>query len=258
MKARQMLLTMPFIRLATLAILSLSLSGRAVTVSYYVDSGLSSLSLTGNAFGLNFTGQGGNANALKDFWGGTIKADFTGGVLTFTGGSAITANLNALGPFSTVPFPSTPGGDAYGPTATGFVTGYGLVTVNAAYRNLTFDITAGTAAYGVAPSASGITFQFTAGNLDWGATTGLGPTGGTSSLIGVNGLDTSSRSVILSPSALPGDVLILPVSVHTIGSNRNEYWEGTLVAVIPEPSSAALVGLGFLGFSVLQFRRTRR
>jgi hypothetical protein len=111
--------------------------------------------------------------------------------------------------------------------------------LNGAYRSLVLDLS-GTAANGSAPS--GVNLTFTGGHLDWGAIISPStPYGGTSSMIGVSGLDTSSSLV-----SFDGTTLSLPVQFHTLGSNRYEDWSGTLVAVIPEPSSIALalVGLG--------------
>jgi hypothetical protein len=245
---------------AITALMSVAVSSPAATVTYYVNSSLSSLTLSGNAYGLAFSGQNGNPDAMKDFWGGTIIGDLTGGVLTFSGGSAITANVNTLAPFSTSPFTSTAGGDAYGPYANGFVPGYGIAVVNGAYRNLTLDITAGSVTDSAPPAT--VNFSFAgASRLDYGITIGGAPYppagGGTSSLVGVGGLDTSVSLVTL-PATVNYGVLILPVTLHTIGSNRSEDWTGTLVAVIPEPSSLALVGVGLVGLVSLQLRRSRK
>jgi hypothetical protein len=117
-----------------------------------------------------------------------------------------------------------------------------VLQLNAAYRSLTFDITGGTATDGAAPA--GMNLGFTAGHLDWGAVVSPNtPFGGTSSMVGVAGANTAATSV-----SFDGNTLRLPITLHTIGSNRFEDWTGTLVAVIPEPSSAtlALVGFGLL------------
>lgn len=218
-------------------------SSHAASIGLNIDSTRSTITLGGTAFGLAFNPQVAGAN--QDKFGGTITADLTGGVLTFSGGSSITALLNPLGPFSTAPAPYPTGGDDYGMTGTGFVTGYGVVTFMGAYRSLTFDITAGTATQGAAPS--GMTLALTSGQLDWGASTGLGPTGGTSSLIGVSGTNTASSVVTFD-----GTTLTLPVQLHTTGANRAEDWTGTITAVVPEPGS---LGLGMLAALAAMARR---
>jgi len=238
------------------ALMSAAVSTRADLYMFHVDSSQSSLTLSGDAFGLAFGGQGGNPNAMMASWSGGIGVDLTGGVLTFTGGSSITASLNPLAPFSTSPFQfPTPGVDAYGPYANGFIPTYGLAVINGVYRSLTLDITAGTATHGAAPS--GVTLQFDAGWLDYGALLNGSPFppvgGGTSSMVGVGGPNTSSSLV-----SFDGTTLYLPIQLHTTGDNRNEYWNGTIVAVIPEPTSLVLTGLGLFGLVILRSRGTRR
>lgn len=226
-----------FIVLTAVAVGAVSTASRAVTVTYNIDPAQSNLALSGLAFGLLYGPQVPGSNI--DSWGGTITADLTGGVLTFSGGSSIVADLHPLGPFSTAPFPSVAGGDNYGVMGSGNIGApYGNVVVNGAYRSLSLDIMAGTSTNGAA--STGMSLQFTgASKLDWGATTDLGPTGGTSSLVGVSGTNSSAALVSLTPTTLT-----LPVKFQTPGSNRLEIWQGTLVAnLVPEPSTAVLGGL---------------
>jgi hypothetical protein len=233
--------------IAAAALLCLANPSLSAPVTFYVDSSQSSLTLSGVAFGILGTEQA--PGSLKDYWGGTIAADLSGGVLTFSGGCAITALVNPAGPFSTAPAPYPPGGDNYGVYANGLAPfPYGLVTVNGAYRFLTLDLTTGTATHGSAPA--GVTLSFTGGQIDWGAMTGAGPFGGSSSMAGVNGPDMSQIAV-----SFDGTTLTLPVMFHTTGSNRTEDWLGTIVAVVPEPSSLALA---LAGLAVLAARRARR
>jgi len=225
------------------ALVSVGVSSRATVYSFNVNPSLSSLTLSGAAFGLSISGQSSHAGSLLDAWSGTIAVDYTGSTITFLGGGSLIASLNtpALPPFSTVPNPGTGGTDNYGVFGSGLVSGVGLVLgLNGAYRSLVLDITSGTAVNGSAPS--GVNLAFTAGHLDWGAVISPStPAGGTSSMVGVNGADTSGSLV-----SFDGTTLILPVQLHTIGSNRFEDWAGQIVAVIPEPSllALALVGLG--------------
>jgi hypothetical protein len=236
------------------AYVSVVVCSHAAPVTLYIDSSRSSLTLSGAAFGLPVSQQAGHPGSLLDAWSGTITADLTGSVLTFGGGSSITALLNtpAAPPFSTVPYPTVPPGsmDNYGVFSSGLVTGVGLVTgLNGAYRSLTFDITAGTATQGAAPS--GMTLGFTDGHLEWGAIVSPNtPFGGSSSMVGVLGTNTS-----VSPVSWDGMTLSLPVAFHTIGANRYEDWSGRLVAAVPEPSS---VTLALLGAGLLAAKRCAR
>ena len=258
MKTPVVSLTKSILGLGVGALLCASLSAQAASVTYNIDSSLSSLTLSGNAFGLSFTPQ--SPGSAVTFLGGTITADLSGGVLTFTGGSAITFLSNPTGPFSHLPGTGVNGVQNYGVTANGFVSGFGVVQINGAYRDLTLDITAGTAVDGAAPSL--LNMSFTGGSaLDYGIFVNGGTPfqAATSLLNGVAGLDTSVSLVSLVPgSGLFGDTLTLPVTFHTVGSNRNEFWTGTIVAVVPEPTSLALLGVGLLGFAGIQMRRARR
>jgi hypothetical protein len=226
------------------AAMSIAVSTYGVPYSFNIDSSQSTLTLSGAAFGLPVSGQGGNPATLVDHWGGYLNVDLTGGVLTFSPGSIITAALNPTAPFSTFPNPGSGGVDNYGVFGSGLVSGVGLVLqLNGAYRSLVFDITSGTVQDGQAPS--GMNLQLTAGHLDWGAIVSPNtPFGGTSSLIGVGGANISA-----SLASWDGTTLVLPVHINTgLYSNRIEDYLGTIVAVIPEPSSVALalVGLGLL------------
>jgi len=239
---------------AALAVtVSVAIPAQADPVLFVLDPNQSTLTLSGAAFGLPVGAQSGHAGSLTAHWGGTISANLSGGVLTFTGGSAINALLNTAAnpPFSTTPNPGTAGIDNYGVFGSGLVTGVGLVLgLNGAYRSLTLDITSGTITSGSSPA--GLTLGFTSGYLDWGAIVSPNtPFGGTSTMVGVNATDTAAGLALFD-----GTTLTLPIQLHTLGSNRFEDWNGTLVAVIPEPSSVAfaVLGCGLLAAS----RRWRR
>lgn len=227
--------------------LGLALPALAVPVTYYVDSSQSSLTLSGQAFGLPFAAQA--PGSLVDAFTGTITGDLNGGVLTFSGGSSIVALLNPAGPFTTAPNVLDGPGN-YGVTANGFITGYGLATINGVYRNLVFDITAGTAQNGMAPSGQMLTL--TSGDLDYGIFLNNQPfQAASSSLIGKGGANTSADLVALTPTTL-----VLPVKISTgVYSNRQEDYLGVIVAVIPEPG---VVSLGLLGMLAAWIARARR
>ncbi len=230
------------------ALLFLSLPLHADALTFTVDPTRSALTLSGSAFALPFTPQGGNAQALVTSYAGTIQANLSAGVLTFTGGSAITGQLNPGHPFT----PAGTGTDNYGVAASGFVPGFGVATISGAYRDFTLDITAGTAQNGLA--AAGMSLSLTAGKLDYS-----GSLSGTSSLVGAGGANTSAGLVSLT-SAGGFDTLSLPVHFQITGSNRVQEWDGTLVAVapVPEPSSLAFIGLGLAGLAYGARRQSAR
>src|SRR5437867_2162559 len=85
---------------ASMAFVCLALAAQtayATATSYTIDSTLSVLNLSGSFSGFAFLPQ--SPGALSDHFGGTIVADSSGGVLTFSGGSTITALINPAGPF---------------------------------------------------------------------------------------------------------------------------------------------------------------
>lgn len=224
---------------------------RADLITLNVNSAQSSITLAGNAFGLNYGPQA--PGSLTAAWSGTITADRNGGVLTFASGSSITALVNSTGPYTTAPNPIGTEPGNYGVTTTGPVAGFGTVTINGVYKNLVLDITAGTAQNGAA--LNGATLSFTAGALDFGIANPAPLSVGTSNLVGVSGPNTSLTNV-----SWDGTTLTLPIAFSTTGSNRVENWSGVLVATIvavPEPSSVALTSLG-LAALVVCARRFRR
>jgi PEP-CTERM motif len=249
--------------LAVASLLCLPGVTQASPVTFTLDSSQSYITASGNAFGLSFSPQA--PGAMTANYSGTITADLTGGVLTFSGGSSIVGINNPAGPFSSDPYPGGPWVGQYGVTAgPTYLPTYNYVVVNGAYSGMTLDLSTGTAQNGVAPS--GMTDYWTAGSLTWGAANAILPAGpyspiagGVSSLASVYGSDTSS-----GPVYFDGNGLLLPISFHTTGSNRNEYWTGQLVGFIgevtpiPEPSTLALAGMGLLGLAGLQFSRSRR
>lgn len=199
----------------------------AESVTLTIQPAQSTLSLSGNAFGLIYTAQ--VPGALNATWSGTINADLTGGVFTFSGGSSITAQVNPSGPFETSPNVIGTVPANYGVIGTGLVFPFGSVTIKGIYRDLVFNIAAGTAQNG-APMTGG-NFVFTSGQLVWGAISALGETAvGSSGLVNVAGANASASNVTWD-----GTTLTLPVSVQTTGSNRVENWTGTIVATLVSP-----------------------
>ena len=220
-----------------LASVFLTATARADMITLTVDSGLSSLTLSGAAFGLTYTEQ--IAGSLTANYGGTITADLTGGVFTFSGGSAINALVNPSGSLTSAPHPNGVEAGNYGVSAFGTLpapyAGLGPQSTNGVYRDIVLDLSAGTANNGAATAA---TFKFITGMLDFGAA----PSGlsGDSNLADESGDNTSASNV-----SWDGTTLTIPVSFTTTGGNgRTQTWSGNIVAVaVPEPSSFAMISL---------------
>lgn len=229
-----------------------SSTSQAALVNLTIDSSASSITMGGVAFTLNYAQQ--NPGSLTARYAGTISADLTAGVFTFNalGGSSITAITNSSGPYSTVPNPAGPLAGNYGVTASGFVPvfPFGNSTINGVYRDLILDFLGGTATNG-APLSAATTIRFTQGGLVAGAATQGGNFNLTSNLAGVSGANSSIGNVTWD-----GTTLTIPLQFSTTGSNRQENWNGVIVARIPEPSSAMLMMVATIG-GVLTRRRSR-
>lgn len=230
-----------------IASMSCSIANAAL-VSLTIDPTQSSLSLSGVAFGLPYGAQA--PGSLVTSLSGTISADLTAGVFTFSGGSAVTVDVNPLGPFSHAPYdPGTGTSSAgnYGVVGVGPVPGFGTVTVNGVYRNLLSDIVGGTAQNGFSPA--GVLMKFNAGQILFAASNPLPLAGGTSNVSTANSANTAAGLVTWN-----GTTLTLPVTFATTGSNRAEQWNGVIVANIPEPSSMALLSIVGLGGCIYRRR----
>lgn len=228
---------------AALASVCVAATAQADVITLNVNSALSSLTLSGDAFGLAYTPQA--TGALTANYAGTITANLTAGIFTFSGGSAINALVNPSGPYTTIPNPIGIEAGNYGVTASGVVPFYGFQTINGVYKDIVLDLSAGTAQNGAATTA---TFKFTSNLLDYGAD----PVG----LVGTSNLATKSGSnTSLSNVTWDGTTLTIPVEFKVSGDNRNQTWTGTIVAAVPEPSSFGLMSLvGMVGL----FRKRSR
>ncbi len=247
--------------LALASLLCLPAITSATPVTLTLDSSQSYITLSGSVLGVSFGPQA--TGSMTDYYSGSIAADLNAGVLTFSGGSSITALNNPTGPFSVYPYPGGPIAGNYGVFGgPSFIPGYNFVEVNGAYTGLSLDIGAGTAQNGMAPS--GMMDLWLGGTIVYGVLNSTSPSGPFAPLTG------STSGISLSPAtdtstglvSWNGNTLVLPITFQTTGgSGRIENWSGELVASIsevPEPSTLALAGMGLLGLAGLQYSRTRR
>jgi hypothetical protein len=242
------------------AVALMCLSGSALAqISYnIIDFSSTSLTLSGTAAALGGTyyPQGGNPAAMVDTWGGSLLlTQTTPGNYTFTAG--ITADLNPLTPFLPVAGGSPPvlgGIDNYGADT--------LAGLYVAYRDMTLSLAGGTAVQGgsVPVAGMGMTLGFTAAHLDFDVPSypGFRGTVPLSSWTSPSGANTSIGSVSMSAD---GSTLTVPVTFTTTSYGAGgvtETWTGTLYAVIPEPSSMALFGVGLTALAAWNARRGKR
>jgi hypothetical protein len=246
---------------AITALMSVTVSSQAGTLTFTIDQGASSLTLSGliayhypTATDPGLTSNPQATGSQSDQWGGTLTANFSGSVLTFTGGSVITAALNPSAPYVGNPG-HTSGIDNYGVWSSGLIS-VGSLSVTGAYQGLVLDIPAGTAQNGAAPS--GMSLGFTGGALEYSYfAPALGGAGTGTSLMQSGGGTGANTAAGLVSLTTVGDemLLILPIQFQTTGgTGRVEDWSGQIVALatVPEPSTVtvALLGLGLLAARV--------
>ena len=220
--------------------LALATVAEATVVSYTIDPAHSSLTLTGDVEGTPLTPQG--AGADFDTYQGMIVGDLVAGVLTFSGGSSIVADLNGSGPF----LPAAGGTvDNYGMETATYVTGLGLPPGPLAFRDVVFDITAGSLSDGALPSLVDIPVTGTAASPYLGAYPLAGS--GIWHSIGMASLTTTAGV----------ETLILPFQRESGVGELHVFLTGTLVATrtVPEPANLVLVGMGLVTLLLIASRR---
>ena len=216
----------------------------AQTVTYTIDPQQSSLTLSGavrywyngSVFSFNELAPG----SLTTSYGGTITGNLSGSTLTFTGGSAVTAQENPLPPFN----PTTPAGvDNYG----AFTFASGPATAENRLFDLVLDFTAGTATDGAAFTGTVGYIGGSGGIFPFYSSINLLPANTVHPLAGLTASNTAATTVSL---ATIGNVqtLTLPIDTNLVLVNINytgveTRLTGTLVAtrVVPEPASATLL-----------------
>lgn len=204
----------------------------AETVTYTLDPARSSLTMGGEVLGVAVVPQAAGANLAT--YQGTITGDLSGGLLTFTGGSLIDAQLNPAGPFV--------------PASAGVEDNYGLLadTIPVVFRDLSFDITSGTVQDGLAPSGMSFPAAFVIDSpLASGADTDntANTSAAFASLVTAGGLETLTIPILRDSGA---------------GGALHIVLEGQLVAtrLVPEPATMGLASWGLLG-CVWGYRRRR-
>ena len=252
---------------AITALMSVAVSSQAAMLTFNVDQGASYLNLSGliayhypSPTDAGLTSNPQATGSMSNPWGGTITADLTGGVLTFTGGSVITAAPNPGAPFIGNPTHTT-GIDNYGIWSSGLIS-VGSLSITGSYQGLVLDIPAGTVHNGATPS--GMNLSFTGGAIEYnGFAPALGGAFvGTSAMAGSGGTGANTTAGLVSLTTVgTTELLILPIQFQTTGgSGRVENWSGQIIALatVPEPSTiaVALLGLGLLAARVRS--RTRR
>jgi len=242
-----------FSALAFAGILIAAPSSQAVTVSYTIDPGLSSLTLSGDvtvpgAGVFPFGPQFGDPGSMTASYAGGLTGDLIGSTFTFSAGS-LAALANPSGPFA-------PPASSVGPDNYGILFGPGGAAP-VGYRAIEFG-PVGSVTSGAAPASSLLGF-LPLSYADYDATAlGGGP--------GTVDLTLLPASVNASPGLVGisilglTETLTIPVSVTytgiVAGAPFTSKFDGLIVATrpIPEPSAVAF---GLVGMVGLLLRRKR-
>jgi hypothetical protein len=231
---------------ATIVIwLAMSGFATATVVSYSIEPALSSLTMTGDVAGTTLSPQGPGADV--DTYHGTIVGDLVAGVLTFGGGSAIIADATISGPF----LPAFGGTiDNYGMKTTALNPVFGLPAGPFAFRDVVFDITAGSLSDGTSPSLVDIPVTGTAASPFLGA-----------NALGGNGIWHGVGAASLTTSG-GIETLTLPFQRESGQGGLHVFLTGTLIAtrVVPEPTSFVLLASAVTligGHRLLRWRKRR-
>ncbi len=185
---------------------------------------------------------------------GTINADLTGGVLTFSGNtSTITLAANPNAPFS--PNPGSGNAQNFGIQAT--IPALGNLLVNVNIYDSVGTIASGSATNGQPPTAGSLNLATTAGFQENSITNT--PT----AVSNTPGADVATAPVLLYEGNSI-QTLVLPVvritSTTTALGTSTIVTEGQIVATraVPEPSTIGMAALAAIGLAISVGRRRSR
>lgn len=213
-------------------------AAQAAAIQFNVVQASSSLTINGTVANGPLSQQ--TPGSLSTSYTGTVNADLTGNVITFTGGSSIDAVSQAVNQQ-----PGANGLPGSAPADYGFSASLGLFgTAFVAARGVNFDVTSGGLTVTAGAIAGGTTLTFNNADVDYNANV----TFGREELDGTTGANAAVGATLVTVGNL--QTLTIPISaiynasLVTSGDTTLNV-AGTIVAtrtIVPEPTTLTLLG----------------